>query len=61
VLGTDGSYASRLDAYEPGFRAEGIRKVVAALATTESGRLADEVRSRLLAHGFGDVDVSSIS
>lgn len=36
---------------------EGIRGVVAALATTEGGqRLADEIRSRLLAHGFGDVE-----
>ncbi|OLC74531.1 MAG: hypothetical protein AUH83_09680 [Deltaproteobacteria bacterium 13_1_40CM_4_68_19] len=39
---------------------EGIRSVVAALAATEGGqRLADEVRSRLLAHGFGDVEGTS--
>ena len=38
----------------------GIRKVVSALAGNEPGRrLADEVRSRLLAHGFGDVDVGA--
>jgi hypothetical protein len=37
----------------------GIGRVVSALAATPSGqRLADEVRSRLLAHGFGDVERS---